>query len=102
MNIPHCLPPRSYLSVFPNSQTISFANFFYFCVVKGGLAADTPFESDDNQFCQLLLTLQGQRCFGCRSYRLVATTRRINAYAWVVPSRFRATLLSHRRIIAYA
>ena len=39
MNIPHCLPLRSYLSVFPNSQTTSFANLFYFCVVKGGLAA---------------------------------------------------------------
>ena len=74
MNIPHCLPPRSYLSVFPNSQTTSFANLFYFCVVKGGLAADTPFESDDNQFCQLLMTLQGHRCFGCRSYRLVGSS----------------------------
>ena len=41
MNIPHCLPPRFYLSVFPNSQTTSFANLFYFCVVKGGLAVGT-------------------------------------------------------------
>ena len=74
MNIPHRLPPRSYLSVFPNSQTTSFANLFYFCVVKGGLAADTPFESDDNQFCQLLMTLQGHRCIGRRSYRLVGSS----------------------------
>ena len=74
MNIPHCLPPRSYLSVFPNSQTTSFANLFYFCVVKGGLAADTPFESDDNQFCQPLMTLQSHRCIGRRFYRLVGSS----------------------------
>lgn len=63
MNIPHCRPPRSYLSVFPNSQTTSFANLFYFCVVKGGLAADTPFESDDNQFCQLLFDLAKSKVY---------------------------------------
>ena len=55
--------PRSYLSVFPNSQTTSFANLFYFCVVKGGLAADTPFESDDNQFCQLLFDLAKSKVY---------------------------------------
>ena len=74
MNIPHCLPLRSYLSVFPNSQTTSFANLFYFCVVKGGLAVGTPFESDDNQFCQLLMTLQRHRWLGCRHCRLVGSS----------------------------
>ena len=63
MNIPHCLPPRFYLSVFPNSQTTSFANLFYFCVVKGGLAVGTPFESDDNQFCQLLFDLAKSKVY---------------------------------------
>ena len=47
-------------------------------------------ESSVNFVCQPLLLLRSKRWSGCRSYRLVATTRRINAYAWVVPSRFRA------------
>ena len=47
-------------------------------------------EFSDNFVCQPLLLLRSKRWLGCRHCRLVATTRRINAYAWVVPSRFRA------------
>ena len=47
-------------------------------------------EFSDNFVCQPLLLLLSKRWLCCRHCRLVATTRRINAYAWVVPSRFRA------------